>query len=346
MGTLTGRSSQRPAAHLGETAREQERARRVAGLNDQIAAVAAKITVAEIEIGEIDAGRHVLDAELAAALQQAETRLADAGEHLRRSRGNRTEAEKQAAVGRRRVEYVASSHRLPATEEALREVERAIDELDRRLRSWTNRLRELNSALGVLHQVDGRLERAEREVSEAEERLAVRERQHRALAARLHILEDTVGVEYRDILSRIAPVEDQRRRLDVRRDELDRERVDIERQHARLDQALATAEQDRRRAEEMRGEAHERFVAATRAGFPEDPEIPLHASKLDGVSAVLEAARSVAARASEISGNEREQSRAQHAVFEAHHSADQRLGGRVGTSPILARHRARWCVVG
>ncbi len=148
------------------------------------------------------------------------------------------------------------------------------------------------------------------------------------ITTRVGTLESTIGVEYQQILSRIASLDGDRRDGRDRQRKLSEERPELERTVGRLESDLANAEVARAHADQDRAEAHRRFVAAFTDGLAIDASVPA-TGPLDGVSNILTAGRAVAVELDGVAHDEQAVERASARLEERLHLTRASVGGRV-----------------
>ncbi len=347
VGPATGRGAVRPAALIGAAAQERRRLARLAELDVEIAAVNAAVERIDREVEARDRHQAAVLADLASlpdghaietaarAVADAAARRAEADDRLAASRRDLAAAEDDVRRALRALTSLGAQHQLPTEERALAEVERALGDLERSTATWARRASECGRAALTRNRAAARADRARSDAVRATEDRDVARRDLTDVAERVATLESTIGQEYRDVLVRLDTLGGERRGAQEQRRQLDERRPDLDRRIGRLESAVDEAEVARTRADEERAEAHRRFVDAVSAGLAADAEI-LVPEPLDGVTAVLSAARSVAA---ELPGRDDQLTeRANRRVDEQLHQTRARLGGRVDFSRELTDH--------
>jgi hypothetical protein len=110
----------------------------------------------------------------------------------------------------------------------------------------------------------------------------------------------------------------------------------MQRRIGKLETELAQAETARVQADEERAAAHRRFVALASDGIAADTGLTVPADDLEGVTAVLAAARALAAELESVAADEQAVERASARVEERLHHARAALGSSVDLSRTLA----------
>ncbi len=340
LGAAVGRGRVVAAGLLGAEAREQRRLARLVELDAAIAAnraehraVGEKIASSDrhhaAEVAELDAapgGDEVDTAReaLGQAEQQglfAETRLVESREHLRT-------ADEAVRDHFRRLTSVAAHHDVPTDAGSLDVLSTALRRIDDTARTWAARWRDHDRAsTQVAREQEDHIQAVERQRL-ATEGFEATQRDHRRLDGTVAALASTVGAAYDDVLTRLQQLREQhaidRKRLRKLRDERPR----IDQAIGNLEATVQRAEEERQRAEQVRVAAHVRFVSAVRRGLATDAEATLP-DDLDGVTAVLAAARDLAAQLYGVADDRPSRDRASSRVEEQLHQTRQQLGGRV-----------------
>ncbi|MGH2601395.1 MAG: SbcC/MukB-like Walker B domain-containing protein, partial [Dehalococcoidia bacterium] len=158
--------------------------------------------------------------------------------------------------------------------------------------------------------------------------LANSKREAEAATVRLGTLERTVGADYRQVLDGLAALDEQRHGHLRRQDQLAKQQLKLSERIGLLKQTLADATEARARADQERDEAYRRFAALVTDGLAADANLDLSA-RMEGVTAVLEAAQAAAAALESMTSDERALERADARVQERLHHARSALSGRV-----------------
>jgi len=348
LGPATGRGLVRPAEFLGAAAQERHRLARLAGVEAAIAgaqsrraeidrevlAVGAREAAALADLDAVPDGAPVFDASRQAEL--AEARLADAEGRLAASRHALGEAEQGVRQALRALSTVGARHGLPTTADSIDEVAAALGALESAIGTWARRAREVAGADRHLHRAQAGAERAVGAAAEADANLAASEREAAEVEVKLATLESAIGAGYRELLDRIAGLDTQRRGGRDRHRQLSDRRPEMQRRIGKLDNELAQAETARAAADDERAAAHRRFVALMSDGIAGDTGVPVPTGELEGVTAVLAAARALGAELEGTATDDQAVERASARVEERLHHARAALGSSVDLSRTLA----------
>ncbi len=345
LGAATGRGPRIPASLLGAAARERHRLRRLEELDADIAA--ADRTLAAIE-GEGDAfarlaaatvdelnavpqGSAVLDAE--GEHRDATVRLTEATDRRATSRATLRDAEEAVRSALRALTLIGARHHLPTSDAELAGLESALTSFGDRAQVWGRRHQDqLRRREQERHAAD----RAERATAAARDAAQAADDAHaevRSLTTQVATIRSSIGVEYDHVLARVDKLSHEQRASKTRAKELGDERSVLDQQIGKLEGKVADATEQRARAETDRLATHRDLVRAVGAGLNDDAGTPAPLA-LDGVTAVLDAARTMLADVGEPDDNavERTSSR----VDEALHQARTALGRHVDLYRELA----------
>jgi uncharacterized protein (TIGR02680 family) len=341
LGPARGRGPCGPARLLGAEAQERRRQERLAELDSLLAQADTRLADIDVRVIAVDRREAAALAELAAApdgggVRDAEGRVATADVRLVEAR--RRVAEARQALERaeiavrdavRSLTLLATRNQLPTTADALDEVAAAVDTAERSAAAWAHRLRDLSRAEAARQQAAGAVAEAESGLSEREAALTITTRDRDDVKGRLDELESTIGDDHRETLRRLAALEGEQRNGQRRVRELAASRPDVERRIGRLEQAVADAEQARRDADDTRAAAHQRFTAALADGLGADAGVAEPPAPLDGITAVLTAARTIGSELEKVAGDLASVDRSSNRVQEELHHARAALGGRI-----------------
>lgn len=339
LGSAVGRAPLRPARLLGAMARERHRLARLAELDLALAAILERLCDTDRRAGDLDRRRAALDAELqaqpsgdavaAAEREETETaaRLSEATDRREATRQERRKAEDAVREALRSLTALAAMHRLPTDDEALRQVERLLDRLREAASTWARRRREVVAARrdadrAAQREADARsaAERAGAEQVEAE-------RQAVQVEQRVSSLDSTVGAEYAELSRRITGLESEDRTNVALVRELGAERDGLLRKLGDLETRVEEAATKREEAEANREKTHRTFISAL-STFATDARMD-SAGSLDGATAILAAARSIAASNQAVDTEPQTVARLNERVAERVHAAQAALGARV-----------------
>ena len=352
IGPLLGRGAVRPAAFVGAAAQEQRRARRLGELDEQLGELARSRAVLQRQLDDLRREQAALEAEVGAlpggeaieraerALAVAEERVADARARVDRSEAARSEAEAAARVAQRDLMRLGAASGLPTEAAGLEELDSRLRAIERLAPAWSHRRRQLAACERAARRAEDDVARAAAELERAEGRSASAAAEHQGLSARLSALEESVGAEYRDVVARIGRAGAEVAGLDERRVAHGRRLRELAGEMGRLEADLEKVEAERLASESERDEAGASFQAAVNDGLAADAEVEL-AQGESGVSAVLDAARTVASALGASSPQEVD--RRAHQLQESLHQARQSLGG--GIELVLDQADGGWWVL-
>ncbi|MEV5836781.1 TIGR02680 family protein [Nocardia sp. NPDC052112] len=313
IGNLTGSWSKEQPAYIGAATRERTRQRHIQQLEDEIADYDRTLerlrtdrqqlaTVRElIEFERDSRPKHDLLTAAEKRLTRTESDLA-AADHLVRERLDNVTAE-QVAVKRalHALSALAAETGLPTDRAALSLLDSAIEDFSGQAETWLDAHRDLRAARAT---AADRADRAESSAAEAvarAEAAAAAEDEHRGLAAELAAIEESVGRDYRSVLTEIDQL---RSRIDELTDSVEHNRTtvtDLAGKLGSLEAQHRTDAEARDLAATQRDALALRFRHLSGGIFPADseiPDLPTFRETLagsEGVRAALDAARSVAA---------------------------------------------------
>lgn len=348
LGPATGRGAVRPAELLGAAAQERHRLARLAEVEAGIAGADARLAEIDREMAAGEASEAAaladLDAvpdggpvrEAARQVERAEARLADAEDRLAASREALGRAEQGVRQALRTLTALAARHQLPTTAEGVDEVATALGGLEAAAGTWARRARDLAGAERHRRRAQGDAERAGAAAVDARSHLAASQREAAEVSVRLATLESTIGAEYKDLLDRISALDGERRTGRDRQRALSERRPEMQRRIGKLETELAQAETARAEADDERAAAHRRFVALVADGIASDTGVPSPPGALDGVTAVLAAARALVWALEAVAGDDHAVDRASARVEERLHHARAALGSRVDLAREMA----------
>lgn len=340
LAALTGTYSKAEACHIGAAARERARARRVAALREELAALEATLAGIVAGLENLGQRRRRLDAEVRRrpghdALDEAGRQRAKAAARAEAAQENLAvatrrvaEAEHAASGALRDLTALAAERRLPADPDALDRLEKAIGNLTVAADAWFHAhvtARQARELADVLR--DAASDAAAASGDATVEATAAQETAVE-LRARLEAVETAVGSSYDHVVRQI---EGARRELeDVQReqDRLEKIRRRLSTRHGELDVTRQRDARERDDAVATRDAAGARFRALTTGFLPEDAGIHLEIGVHDGVKPTLEAARAVAARWPSLPYEPRNVAEAHGRLLETVHS----------TRDVLATH--------
>ncbi len=354
LGAGAGRATVRPAVLLGAAARERRRLVRLA----EVAVALAEVDEA---LARLDRRRDNLDRDRAATLaeldavpsadalraavrgaEDAELRTVEAERRLETSQKRLREAEEAVREAVRSLTAVAAEHGLPARTEDLDRIDEALRQLEARVGTWASRAHQVESVGRLLAQAEQAHRRAASLRGEAEATWATSQRHAQDAAVTLATLEANVGVEFKEVLGQIAVLEAESRTKKSEHKGLQETRLGLGKRMGTLESTLVRAEQDRVDADARREEAHRRFVALVADDLAGDAGVELD-GRLDGVTAVLAAAREIAATLEGVTSDDASVQRTSSQVDDRLHEARAALSGHADLSRELGDNR--WWVL-
>lgn len=338
VGAAVGQGRILDAELLGAEARERRRLARLAELDlligakreehrrlgDRIDAATRQWNAVAAELATAPDGRGVANAERDLVAADA-TELQARGQHTQ-ARERLDLSDRAVRDALRRLTVEASRHQVPADPAGLDDLAEALVALERTTSTWARRWRDrFAAALAV--------EREQRELVAASGAAAASletvDRHNRSLAklvSRITAIEEALGSQYDDVLETIGALERQLGLDESERDELRRDLPELERQIGKLEQRVEHSEAERAEADIHRTSTHLRLVTALRRGIGIDAGMEI-AGALDGVTAVLTAARNITTKLGISDTSSAPRGRAGSRVEEQLHLARQRLVG-------------------
>ena len=349
LGSAFGQAPVSPATMLGAEARERRRLQR---LNEVITALAeTNETIARIErsLADLDRDRQAVRADLDAVpsseplqetirrAEHASQRVVDAEARAEASRTRLRDAEDAVRAAVRSLTTVAAEHGLPTTLEALTKIENELQRLERAVHVWTRRSHDLARSERTLADRTRAHTDATRLRADAEETLGLSRRQARDAAVKLQTLEATAGVEHKAVLAEIELLQAEARQKKEEQKTLQDSRLELGRRIGTLQTSLAQAEQTRIDAFRQRDTAHQRFSALNADGLLSEAEVERE-SPLDGVTAVLTAAREIASVLDEVTADDTAREKASSQVNDRLYEARAALSGHADLARDLGEH--------
>ncbi|MGH9177757.1 MAG: SbcC/MukB-like Walker B domain-containing protein, partial [Acidimicrobiales bacterium] len=193
--------------------------------------------------------------------------------------------------------------------------------------TWARRRREVAAAERSHARAVDRLAEAERAARAAAAHHQEAERDAAATEGRVAGLESSVGTEYGEVLRRLDSLDKERVGVQRRERELAEQVPALDRHVGALTSELKAAEAERARAEEERAGCQQRLV--TVLGALADDAAVERPEPLDTASAVLAAARAIAADHERVETGPQAVERASDRLRERLHAAQAALGARV-----------------
>ncbi|MGH8993816.1 MAG: SbcC/MukB-like Walker B domain-containing protein, partial [Acidimicrobiia bacterium] len=314
----------------------------------------------DVDAAALPDGRPLLDQ--TRVVETAQALLLDAEERLAASRRLLAIAEESVRSALRSLTTLGARHQLPTTAAGLEEITTALGGLERAVATWARRRREQQAAERVHRDTGQALERAQSHAAEAAEHHGASLQDSAEVDVRLETLESTIGADYRAVLERLAALEEERRSARARNLHLGKLLPDLLERKGGLEANRAQAASDRAKADDWRASCHRRFIAAAADGFatesgvtlsgsppeaatadqpdraddlvPDDPG--LITAPLEGITAVLAAARAVATQLPDVEHDDQALERASARVQERLHHVTAALGGRFDVARELS----------
>ncbi|MET8539240.1 TIGR02680 family protein [Kitasatospora sp. NPDC004799] len=340
LATAVGSWAKEESSHIGASARERARQRRIADLTAELGEADTTVQGFEAQLRTLADRRTRLGTDLRSRphhrevdrakrdWERSESEVGAREDTVREAVERLARQEGAVAIALRALAVASAEHALPTERAALDATAKAVDALRELADVW------LDSHLAweaARHAWDTARSHAEVSRGAAAESLGEAETAEataRGLRATLEAAESTVGEDYRQVATRISDF----------RTELDRTRQAIEAGtralitlEGRIGSLSATMAQDAARhdgAVAGRNEAARSFRRLCVLGFPDDAGLGLTLTSLDGTRATLEAARETAAAWPALPHSARNLGDSLNRLSEAVHRARQSLSSR------------------
>lgn len=346
LGNLRGSWQKPHAEYIGAVARERARERRARELRGLIAEMDNVLTGLRARQNAIDARRAVLANErktrppyapVTAAhgrVTRAESVVDTANRAVRKRLETLSRRESAATAALHALTVVAAEHGLPTERAALSTLEQAVDSFREQAELWLDGHRDLVAARGAAEDAKLRAARSEAAAGQREEEAGDAESTHLQLAAKLDAVEQTIGVDYREVL---ADLSTQRGRLLQLSRDLNTARKKVTSLAEQLGELAARSRADadaRDTATGVRDAAARRFRHLATTSFPADSafgELDRFTAMLsasEGVRAALDTARLVAATWPTVPHEQNNLGDALHRLSEAVHECRTALSAR------------------
>jgi uncharacterized protein (TIGR02680 family) len=235
LGPLCGAHAKSAPAHVGATARERERARRIAELEGRIAAVEADAAAAGEAASAAERRADALAREVAAvpagdAIEAARAREEVRAQALAEARARHAEAEERASAAERQAREAGAALDRAAGEAGLSAFSRDPEALAERSRAWAVSAEAMVTAARDLARARSALAREEKTLSDAKARAersrglaAEVGREAAGAAERARTLRETAGKERDEVLAALGHARAERREVARAREEVERE---------------------------------------------------------------------------------------------------------------------------
>ena len=336
VGAAVGRGRVQAAELLGAEARERRRLARLAELDAQIAANRDEHRLLSEHIDTATRGWNAAAAELATA--PSGRRVADAERGLVAAEAGEAQTQRQHAVARerldtseravrealRRLTVEAAHHQVPADPAGLDDLTDALVTLERSTSAWARRWRDRHTAAIAVEREERDRAGASEAAADAKETEVRHQRALAAIVSRITAIEDALGSRYDDVLERISALERQLAMDEAEHTALRSDQPKLQHSIGALEQRVEQAEAERAHADAHRAATHHRLVTALARGVGTDADVE-SPTNLDGVTAVLTAARDIAATLGVGDTTSPSREKAGARVEEQLHVARQRL---------------------
>jgi uncharacterized protein (TIGR02680 family) len=313
LGNLSGSWQKAHAAYIGAGARQRARERRMRDLRDQIAEADTLLNVLAARQDAIDTRRAVIAQERASRppygpvrtakdrLTRAESTVEAANRIVRKRLDTLSRREGEVTSALRALSLAAAEHGLPTEREALSNLEHAVENFREQAGLWLDGHGELLAARQAANNAAERAARSSEIAARRESEASNVDSERRRLAAKLDAVEQTVGVDYREVLAELSGLRKRLTDLTAELGQARRKVTDLAEQLGVLAERSKADAQARDDAIAVRDTAARRFRHLATTSFPTDSGFPdldrftgiLSAS--EGVRAALDSARLVAA---------------------------------------------------
>lgn len=341
LGTATGSWAKDDVEHIGAAARERGRQRRIAELTEQRDAVERELASLDGRLARQERRRRTLAAER--ERQPPRTPVADARRDLDRAEAAVAAADSAVHAATRRLhdreEAVArtqgdlrlagTEHGTPTGREGLDKLAEAVESFRENAQTWFVEHAELAAAC---QRADLLRDAARRSAAEAEELRAAAEgatEEAQSVAEKLAAVRRSVNTDdYRQVLDEVAEQRQLRQRLTEEQDTVTQRLMELHGRIGRLENRRATDAESRDEAIAARDTAADRFRHLATGTLTEDAGVELDLPVTGGVTATLEAARSVASTWPTVPHERKNVGNALHRLSETVHECRDVLAGR------------------
>jgi uncharacterized protein (TIGR02680 family) len=312
LGTAGGRGPAQPATLLGAVARERHRHEALRAVEEQLDQLHRQARAVDDEVRDLDARQALLDADLdvlppparvasaLAAANDAEVRLGEADAARATAEEAVRAAEAVVRDAQRALASRAGALRLPSDPDELDAIGAAVGDVDEAADTWRRRADELATAQRAVATLGAALDRAERAAADVRERFAAVDADVEQLAAKVAAVGSSIGKDFQQLTRRLEELGTEQAELGVARSALAEQRPALDRRHGKAESDLETATAELAAAEAERAETHERLIQLVDGPLPSDAGVDRPDGPLEGVKAVLEHARAVAAALADV----------------------------------------------
>ena len=224
----------------------------------------------------------------------------------------------------RRLTVEAAHHQVPADPAGLDDLTDALVTLERSTSAWARRWRDRHTAAIAVEREERDRAGASEAAAEAKETEVRHQQALAALVSRITAIEDALGSRYDDVLERISALERQLAMDEAEHTALRSDQPKLQHSIGALEERVEQAEAERAHADAHRAATHHHLVTALARGVGTDADVE-SPTNLDGVTAVLTAARDIAATLGVGDTTSPSREKAGARVEEQLHVARQRL---------------------
>lgn len=313
LGNLTGSWSKDHPAYIGALARQRAREQRMRELREEIRQVDLILATLDAELNALAVRRATVASEQAARPDHRD--LAESARTMTRTESEVNAADavvrqRIATLSQREQAVTAALHALarlgaengvPTDRPALSTLAQAVDAFSDQAETWLDGHGRLISARQAAEGLATQARRSESLAQQREAEAVAAESRYRRLSSTLDAVEDTVGVDYRQVLAELDTLRDRRTDIRQKLDEAARSVTSLAERLGVLRAQRTSDAKARDDATDTRDCAARRFRHLATIGFAADSgihdlakfESTLSAS--EGVRAALDAARAIAA---------------------------------------------------
>lgn len=339
LGSAVGRGPGSKATLFGATARERHRLAEIERLSGEIA-------TRDRELAEIDRRDQALVADLEAfeaviavrperglvddaraTLRDIEVRLAEATRRSEEARTELAEIEGTVRSTQRSLATECSRTGLPPRSTDLDEYRGELGRFDEQAEIWQRRSSELATAGVVLEGAQRSLQRANDAHGDAAKQLVRVESDVRSLGTRVSAIESALGRDYDELLARLDALRSEHTSSTDRQETLRRDRPPLHERRGELRQRVDDAEVRLGQAEVQRSRTQSRLTELAAGALLSDAGVSDEVAELDGATAVLAAARTLAAAVANDPADQL--ARRSRAVEELLHTVRASIAGRI-----------------
>ncbi len=340
LGVTHGSWAKPTAEHIGATARERARQRRIAELIRQLERLDSDIAGVDERATELAARRqrlsdeqnqrpsHARLHELTSAVASAEVDVAVRRDAEASAETERSRAEQHVGEALRELTLLAGEHELPTTGDGLDTVSRDVRTYHNTADAWLDQTREAHSTAEGANTQETRAQRSRQLAEETQERADKLGQEAADERTKYETVESSIGVEYREILRRLTELRRRDGDIGTELQSLRRQENTLRGQAGQLDSELQHAKDEGRRAGEERDRAAARLRHLTEVGFAADAQLTATLPDMTTTTACLEVARSIADKLASTPCEPRNIKDAENNLSQARYTTQQALAGR------------------